>query len=162
VDLAGFAAALSRAADELEDHAALDACDDVAAEFLDELHGNTPVLTGALRSSEWRDSLTGSGESATAVVSTHLPLYAAFREHGGTIRAHDRPRGGWTGEPTGTFPRRWGIHQHTLHWPGGPFPLEVHQAGSWYMERTVDEMNSGTADDIARNSVLEIIRDALG
>lgn len=161
MNLSEFADALNRAADDLEDHAALDACEDVAAETLDVLHGNTPKLTGALAGSEWMDSLTGSGETATAVISTHLPLYAAFREHGGDIWAHDRPRGGWTGPPTGRWPRRWGIHQHTLHWPGGPFPLHVRQDGSWYMRRTVDEMND-RAGEIARNSVLELIRDALG
>ena len=160
MDLRDFADRLSKAYEDVTDHGALDACEKAARQFKDELQFNTPVLTGALRDSEDLDSLTGSGESATAVVSTHLPLYAAFREHGGTIRAHDRPRGGWTGEPTGVFPRRWGIHQHTLHWPGGPFPLEVHQAGSWYMRRTVDWANSGPAAQTARDAVLQIIRDA--
>ena len=161
MDLGEFADALGRAADAVSDHGALDACDKASEQFLEKLHENTPKLSGALADSEWRDSLTGSGEYATAVISTHLPLYAKFREEGGTIRAHDRPRGGWTGPPTGVFPRRWGIHQHTLHWPDGPFPLEVHQVGSHYMSRTVEWANSGPIQDTATSTVLQIIRDAL-
>jgi Bacteriophage HK97-gp10, putative tail-component len=160
VNLSQFADALNKAADAVEDHAATDAAEKFSGEFKDKLQENTPVETGALRDSEWVDSVTGSGEEAWAVISTHLPLYAGFRDRGGEIWAHDRPRGGWTGPPTGSFPRRWGVHQHTLHWPGGPFPLHVTQAGSHYMARTIDWANGGPCQDSAVNTVVGILHDA--
>jgi hypothetical protein len=160
VDLAGFAAALRQAQEAIADHGATDCADGAARAFLAQFQENTPVLTGALRDSERVNGVSGSGTQATASISTHLPLYASFRNDGGTIRAHDRPRGGWTGSPTGTFPRRWGVHQHTLHWPGGGFPLEVTQEGSRYLERTADWAEGGGLDAPCTEAIEKILHDS--
>ncbi len=160
MNLDQFADALRKAASDIKDHGALRACEEACDLFKDKLQENTPVESGALRDSESVDSVTGDGESARGRISTHLPLYAYFREHGGVIRAHDRPRGGWTGEPTGVYPRRWGIHQHTLHWEGGPFPLQVTQVGSFYMDRTVAWANGGAIADSAKKTVNDMLRES--
>lgn len=159
MDLDEFAAVLERAAEAVRDGMALRCANAAGGAFLGELKDNTPVKSGALRDSE-NFTVSGGGAAASARISTHLPLYASFREHGGTIHAHDRPRGGWTGSPTGVYPRRWGIHQHTLHWPGGGFPLEVTQVGSHYMERTVEWAAGGGIDGPIKAAVERTLRDA--
>jgi hypothetical protein len=161
MNLGEFAAALGRAAELLESEGAERAANAGGGAFLGELKDNTPVKTGALRNSEdMAGGGGGGGGSASVTVSTHLPLYASFREYGGTIHAHDRPRGGWTGSPTGTYPRRWGRHQHTLHWAGGGFPLEVTQKGSGYMARTVEWAEGGGMDGPIQTAISRVLRDA--
>jgi hypothetical protein len=183
VNLSEFADALVKAADAVEDHGAIDACDEVSARMLEELHSNTPVLTGALMESERVDSLTGDGASATAVVSTHLPLYARFRERGGTIYARhlmghserlntkrDSPyqmarlAAALGRQVLDYSPDEYGgMVMGFLRWEsdgGVHFKRKVTQEGSWYMKRTVDAMNDGLAGDIARDKVFEIIHDA--
>lgn len=153
-----LAGRLRGAADDVKEHGAIDAAAAAGGAFLGQLKRNTPVRSGTLRRSERVNSVTGSGESASAVIGTHCPVYASFREHGGTIRAHDRPRGGWIGKPRIINGRKHG--HHTLHWPGGGFPMEVTQVGSHYMARTVEWASGGGLGPPAEKAVTRILRAA--
>lgn len=82
--LEAFASALDRAARRLEDGGARRVADEFGQDFLAEFKRNTPVETGALQGSESME-ISGGGSSATVKVSTHLALYASFRNDGGTI-----------------------------------------------------------------------------
>jgi hypothetical protein len=111
----------------------------MGARFTYELKGNTPVLTGALRASEHADGVSGGGTSASVTVSTHLPLYASFREHGGTITVRNAR--------VLTDGRRF-------------FGRSVTQAGSHYMQRTREWAAGGVMDDIASRVAGEVMRQA--
>lgn len=82
--LGELAAALRRAASEIDAHGAMDCAQEAGHEFLVALRSSTPVLTGALRASERIDSLRGGGTDATATIGAHT-VYARFRNDGGTI-----------------------------------------------------------------------------
>jgi len=142
---------LTRIRDAVAEHGAEEACRAMTETFIPKLKGNTPVLTSALQASERRDSMTGGGTRVSIVVSTHLPLYASFREHGGDI------------VPKHTFiDKRTGEEKlGYLHWPGGPFTRFVHQQGSWYMRRT-DEWAQEALQAPARAAIDKIIADAGG
>lgn len=86
-----------------------------AKEFLAELHVTTPVLSGALRTSERVWHVSGGGTAAVAVVGPDI-IYARFRNYGGTIRS----KGPWPLRNRAT---------------GQVFGRQVTQAGSHYMER---------------------------
>ena len=117
MDLAGFAARLREVADRAEASLAVDACRMGAREYLEVMREETPVLTGALRSSEHVYSVSGGGESATAIVGSDL-IYAHFRNYGGTITRKLPP-------------------PHVLGNPEvGFFGHSVTQAGSHYLERS--------------------------
>lgn len=112
--LSEFAGKLREIADRAEADLAIDACRMGAREYLAVLQGNTPVLTGALRSSEhvWR--VTGGGEHATAIAGPNI-VYDRFRNDGGTIRV-----------------RRAKVLSDGVSF----FGKSVTQAGSHYMERS--------------------------
>ncbi len=82
--LSEFAAALRKVADRAESELALEACRMGAREYLAVLQEETPVRSGALRASEhvWR--VSGSGESASAILGPDI-VYDKFRNDGGTI-----------------------------------------------------------------------------
>jgi hypothetical protein len=123
----------------MQSRGARDIATAMGARFTHELKGNTPVLSGALRASEHSDGTEGGGTSATVTVSTHLPLYASFREHGGTITVK-RARVLTDG--------------HRF------FGRSVTQAGSHYMQRTAQWAAGGVMDDIAERVASEVMRDA--
>ena len=121
MNLAGAATAFRDMAGRAKSGLALAACEEAAKDYLAILRVVTPKRTGALAESETIDSISGGGTHARAVVAPHK-VYAAFREHGGTIHA----KAGLG---------RKGMRPHTLHWEGGGFPLHVTQAGAHYMEK---------------------------
>jgi hypothetical protein len=148
VDLGEFAALLDRVAAELEDDAARECADRAGEEFLEHLKSNTPVLTGALRDSEKVDGTGGGGSSATVTISTHLPLYASFREYGGTIHV----RHNYVDKRTGkTHPGFLSDGEHF-------FGRQVTQKGSGYMQRTVDWAQGGGIDGVISSVVTAILR----
>jgi hypothetical protein len=112
-DLGEFAAALRRAAAELELNGARECAADAGQAYLQVLRGTTPVLTGELRASERVDSVRGGGTHAVATVGAHT-VYAAFRETGGTITVK---------------------HARVLSNGSAFFGKSVTQAGSAYFER---------------------------
>jgi hypothetical protein len=139
VDLGGLAAALDRAADKLGD-GGHEIADRFAPDFLDAFKGYTPRLTGALRSSE---DVTVSGSGCT--VSTHLPLYASFRNDGGDIS----PKHTFVDKRTGK------VREGYLHF-NGTFARHVHQEGSHYRERTI-AWASGAIGPICEEIVQQIL-----
>jgi hypothetical protein len=137
MDLAEFAARLESVASELEDGAARDAAERAGDEFHARLQENTPVLTGALRDSEALDGVTGSGSTAVARISTHLPLYASFREYGGTITV-----------------KRASVLTNGESF----FGKSVTQHGSEYMGRTVAWAEGGGIDNVVSAVIMTILR----
>jgi hypothetical protein len=114
VNLEGFAGEVRALAGRAEAGLAREACTEAARDYLAILRHVTPKRTGRLADSETIDSITGGGAVAVAVVAPHT-VYAAFREHGGTITKHSP---GSLGTPAVGF-----------------FGHSVTQAGSHYMER---------------------------
>jgi hypothetical protein len=138
VNLEGFAAALRGLADRAESELALQCIRPAARECLASLQMETPVKSGALRGSEVIRSVSGSGAFAEAIYGPDI-IYDKFRDQGGTIDA--KPGLG-----------RKGMRPHTLHWPGGGFPLHVTQHGAHYMEK---------GEELARSNVGTIIQTEL-
>lgn len=134
-----FAAALERASAELNERGALDCAEAAGKAFLGELKDNTPVLTGALRDGERINGIFGSGNQATANISTHTPVYASFRETGGTIHVK---------------------HATVLTDGEQFFGKSVTQSGSHYMARTVQWAEAGGLDGPVREVIQGILRDA--
>ena len=116
MNLAGFAGACRDLAARCEADLAREACTEAARDYLAILRAVTPKRTGRLAGSEKIDSITGGGAVAVAVVAPHT-VYAAFRDHGGTITKHSP---GSLGTPA-------------VGW----FGHSVTQAGSHYMARAV-------------------------
>lgn len=114
MNLGEFAGAVKELAGRCEAELAREACAEAARDYLAILRAVTPKRTGRLAESEKIDSISGGGAVATAVVAPHT-VYAAFREHGGTITKHSP---GSLGTPA-------------VGW----FGHSVFQAGSHYMER---------------------------
>lgn len=137
MDLDAFAARLEAVASEFADDAARRAADKVGQEFLAKLKDNTPVETGTLRGSEAVDGGGGGGSSATVRISTHLPLYASFREYGGTIRV-----------------RNARVLTNGVDF----FGRSVTQHGSAYMAKTVAWANGGGIDGVVEAVVVSILR----
>lgn len=138
MDLSELAAALNRAADALETDAAARCARAAGGAFLGQLKANTPVLTGDLRDSESM-TVTGGGASATALISTHLPLYASFRETGGTITV-----------------KRAKVLTNGSQF----FGRSVTQEGSHYMARTVTWASGGALQGPVDTAIDRIMRDA--
>jgi hypothetical protein len=113
--LDAFADALSRAARDLEENGAIRCAQEFQPKFLAEFKRNTPKRSGALAGSEHSD-LEGGGAHAEVKVSTNLPLYASFRNDGGTIHVR---------------------HARVLTDGASFFGKQVTQRGSHYKERTV-------------------------
>jgi hypothetical protein len=113
--LDAFADALSRAARDLEEKGALRCAQEFQPKFLAEFQRNTPKRSGALAGSEHSD-LEGGGGHAEVKVSTHLPLYASFRNDGGTITVK---------------------HAKVLTDGSSFFGKSVTQKGSHYVESTI-------------------------
>ena len=114
MNLGEFAGAVKDLAARCETSLARDACTEAARDYLAILRHVTPKRTGRLADSETIDSIAGGGAVAVAVVAPHT-VYAAFREHGGTITKHSP---GSLGTPA-------------VGW----FGHSVYQAGSHYMEK---------------------------
>jgi hypothetical protein len=138
MDLSEFAGALRGLADRAESELALACIRPAAREALASLQMETPVRSGALRGSEVIRSVSGSGAFAEAIYGPDI-IYDKFRNDGGTIDAK---------EGLG----RKGLRPHTLHWPGGGFPLHVTQHGAHYMEK---------GEALARENVGTIIQTVL-
>jgi hypothetical protein len=88
VNLAGGAAAFRGLADRAESDLALEACGEAARDYLAVLRQVTPKRSGRLADSETVTGPSGGGLRATALVGPHV-IYAAFREHGGTIHVRN-------------------------------------------------------------------------
>lgn len=138
MDLPEFAVRLNRLAAELSDNAATRAANGAGGAFLGELKKNTPVETGALRDSE-DVAVSGGGTHARAHIQTHLPLYASFREYGGTIHVK---------------------HARVLTNGAQFFGKVVTQHGSGYMARTVDWADGGGIDGPVETVVDRIFADS--
>ena len=136
--LGELAAAFDRAADALERDGATRAARAAGGAFLGQLKANTPVLTGALRASESM-TVTGGGSFASALISTHMPVYASFREHGGTITV-----------------KRARVLTDGRHF----FGKSVTQEGSHYMERTRQWAAGGTLQGPVQTAIDRLLRDA--
>ena len=121
MDLASFALALNRTAAALDSEAATRCAQAAGGAFLGEFKKNTPVESGALRDSETVE-VSGGGTHARATVSTHLPLYASFRNYGGTIHVKNA---------------------RVLSDGQSFFGKSVTQKGSAYLEKTVDWGRAG-------------------
>jgi hypothetical protein len=137
MDLASFALALNRTAAALDSEAATRCARAAGGAFLGEFKKNTPVESGALRDSESME-VSGGGTHATAHVSTHLGLYASFRNDGGTIRVK---------------------HARVLSDGKSFFGKEVTQKGSGYLERTVEWADAGGMRGPMDTAIDRIFRD---
>jgi hypothetical protein len=137
LNLSEFAAALDKAAAAVETTAARECAADAGQAFLQVLRGTTPVLTGELRASERVDSIRGGGTFAVATVGAHT-VYAAFREHGGTIHVKNA---------------RVLSDGHSF------FGKSVTQAGSHYFERA-EAAAGGPIEAACRETITRILRDA--
>ena len=84
MNLQGFAGDVRALAGRAEAGLATECAEAAGKDFLAILRVTTPKRTGRLADSEKVDAVTGGGAVATAVVGAHT-VYAAFREHGGTI-----------------------------------------------------------------------------
>jgi hypothetical protein len=116
VNLEGFAGAVRELAERADGELASTCAEEAGKDFLAILRVVTPKRSGRLAASEKVDAVTGGGAEATAVVGAHT-VYAAFREHGGTI--------------TRKLPL-----PHVLGTPEtGFFGHSVSQAGSHYFEK---------------------------
>lgn len=146
MDLAGFADALDKLAGELED-GAVKIADKFAPAFLQAFKGYTPELTGALKDSE-DSEVSGGGGSAGVVVSTHLPLYASFRNDGGEIK----PKHTYVDKRTGK------VKQGYLHFDG-VYTRYVKQEGAHYREKTI-EWAEGELPAYCQEVIQEIMESA--
>lgn len=137
MNLGEFAAALDKAAAAVETTAARECAADAGQAYLQVLRGTTPVLSGELRASERVDSVRGGGTFAVATVGAHT-VYAAFREHGGTIRVKNA---------------------RVLSNGSAFFGKSVTQAGSHYFERATREAG-GPVEAACQDTISRILRDA--
>lgn len=137
MNLGEFAAALDKAAAAVETTAARECAADAGQAFLQVLRGTTPVLSGELRASERVDSVRGGGTHAVATIGAHT-VYAAFREHGGTIHVKNAK---------------------VLSDGRSFFGRSVTQAGSHYFERAAAEA-AGPIGAACRDTISRILRDA--
>lgn len=88
MNLAGGAAAYRSLARRAEADLALEACGEAAKDYLAVLRAVTPKRSGRLADSETVTGPVGGGLHASALVGPHI-IYAAFREHGGTIHVRN-------------------------------------------------------------------------
>jgi hypothetical protein len=117
MDLAGFAAAVRGIAERCGEGLALESCRMGSREYLHVLQMETPVRTGALRSSEHVWSVSGGGAEAVALAGPDI-IYDKFRNDGGTITRKLPP-------------------PHVLgKFPGPYFGHSVTQKGAHYMEKS--------------------------
>lgn len=137
MNLDEFAAAAGTLADRAEEGLARDCAEEAARDYLTVLRAVTPKRTGHLMDSETVDSVTGSGAYAEAVIGAHA-VYAAFREHGGTITRH--------------LPRPHVLGNPAVGFFGRGNPATVTQRGSRYFEKA--RAASGPAIEEACRSVL--------
>ena len=134
-------ARLEKIRNAVADKGARAAVEAMAPVFLHQLEDNTPVLTGALFRGEEIDSITSDGMRATARIGTHTPLYASFRETGGTIHVK---------------------HASVLTDGTHFFGKSVTQAGSWYMRRTVEWAEGGALQASCDAAIQRVIDEAGG
>jgi hypothetical protein len=140
-----FAARLEAGAAKLKESGAIEVCEAQALTFLRIEHAVTPKRSGHLADSEYIDSISGGGSHAIATMGPHAK-YAEIENDGGTISAEDR----WvTGINKNGKPYRV---RHTLHWPGGGFPLHVKHKGSGYVQKA-----EGLAQAAMRQTAEQVI-----
>lgn len=119
--------------------------------------GQPPARVSGTLAGSVTAELSAAELVATATVAPHTD-YAVIQEEGGSVQAHARTRGGWTGRYHGG---QRGPGQHTLHYRVGGrdfFPMEVTLPARPYMRPTRDEM---VADGRLRDAAIEGFQHAM-